>query len=187
MVSLMTLPKTYFGLMLYGFAFVVITLLIILLGVQTFFGYLFYLMGWTMAGSGYHLIGDFYLNSTYLFAIYPLAWFAHLIFWKVFMRVNQIQQGGNINNIIVRIITYCMVAVFFLFIWYVLGHMLMAQALTMVVMSTTLMTILTWMNDSGAAFWAGVILTLVGYVIFFIKFVAVFMRRETLIEKALVK
>lgn len=172
----------YVELMLYASFVIVATLLILILGPQAFFGYLLYLIGWLMAGSGYFIVGNLYINSTYLLAIYPIAYYAHLFFWKIFLAINNMKQGGNINNLLVRLITLGLVSVFFLFCWYAIGHFLMSQGVKMTLLSPLFMDSLAWLNTKGVSFWACLIVTVISYTFFFVKIVAIAWSRQSKIE-----
>jgi hypothetical protein len=137
---------------LLGLGLVGVTLLLlasvivgVLVGPVQTFGYVVYLIGWMMAGTGVTVFWQFRLNATYALAIYPLGFYLFKIFWGIFKRAN-LMAGGNpaIDNLLTRLLLFPLVCLFTVGMWFAVGLSLMSFAVQQTHISTTLFD---WLAD----------------------------------------
>ena len=103
------------------------TLLGLIIGPVNFFAYIVYAIGWVMSGHGIRVFWDFKINASYCYALYPLAYYAHRLAWKIYISIIDWAPGVKsfqINNIYSRIVTFIPFAFFFSGLWYATGWFL---------------------------------------------------------------
>ena len=120
------------ALLEFGLAGLTILMLVSLIvgayiGPVLFFGYIIYFIGWLMVGHGVTVFWMLKLNSSYLFAIYPVAAYIYKPFWNIFLWLNH-KFGGHerVDNVIARLIFFGWFAFMSLGAWYLLGTLLMS-------------------------------------------------------------
>ena len=120
------------ALLEFGLAGLTILMLVSLIvgayiGPVLFFGYIIYFLGWMMVGHGVTVFWMLKLNSSYLFAIYPVAAYVYKPFWNIFLWANR-RFGGHerVDNILARSIFFLWFAFMSLGAWFVTGIILMS-------------------------------------------------------------
>lgn len=160
-----------FGLVGLTLLSLVITGAFLILGPANFFGYLVYSTGWLMVANGIPIGWGFMLNTTYAFAIYPVAFILHKIAWGILMRLNM-AFGGNpgVNNIIYKGITFFWVALFCIGLWFASGNFLMWFAEKNTSINVSIFKTLNEISvtNSGAYFIATSVFTILTYILLFL-------------------
>jgi len=94
----------------------------IVLGPANFFGYVLYSAGFMITAHGIDFFG-FKLNTTYLFAIYPLAFRIHWFLWWVGERTVKELRGieDGLMRWLSRVLTFIPILIFSIGMWYAIG------------------------------------------------------------------
>jgi hypothetical protein len=103
-----------------GAAFLLISgfFLCVLLTPTTLIAYLLYGVGWLIVGHGINIWG-FRLNGSYTIALYPFAYYAHWLLWRVWWRSTQFRN--SVVEVVGKVVSFMVVALFFVGVWYMLG------------------------------------------------------------------